>query len=194
MKVRGNLWAVAFLMGAISGCAVIRTQVRDLRDEFSIKAQNRCLAYQAWGRVTDVYCDVPCLTDFKCGFIAGFCDLAGGGRGCPPPLPPRRYWQAKYRGAVGTERAQAWFDGFRHGVLIAEQDGLANLSRIPTSVPVAPPPATGSYWPTTTPPPVGNEVFVPGPVPTEGEPAPEPAPAAVEPEVENLKSTSRSQK
>ena len=61
---------------------------------------------------------------FKAGFIAGYHNVAGGGNGCPPSLPPRKYWSWKYQTPEGQCKVNAWFEGYPHGARAAEEDGI----------------------------------------------------------------------
>ncbi|MFO1022267.1 MAG: hypothetical protein U0903_16475 [Planctomycetales bacterium] len=132
--------AVLSILMLLPGCITVYTRFRDLRDELQIKAHNKYLAHMAWGACKKMYADLPCRDDFERGFKTGYVDRASGLNGCPPALPPRRYWKAKNMGMGGADRTNTWFDGYRHGVAVAEQDGVADLSRITTSVPFGPPP------------------------------------------------------
>lgn len=129
---------VGISLTCCTGCTVIVTQLKDRRDDFAIHRTNRYIAHEAWAGVRECYEDLPCRVDFEKGFKRGYSDRASGLNGCPPALPPRRYWRAKLMGHEAIERANAWFDGYRHGVVVAEQDGNADLARVPTSVPPVP--------------------------------------------------------
>ena len=126
---------VGLVLICCTGCSVIVTQLKDRRDDFAIRRTNRHIASRAWSDVKVCYDDLPCRPDFEKGFKRGYSDRASGLNGCPPALPPRRYWRAKLMGHEAMSRANAWFDGYRHGVVVAEQDGNADLARVPTSVP-----------------------------------------------------------
>lgn len=133
------------MLGVLPGCVTVYTRMRDVRDELAIQAHNKYLANMAWKACHHVYDDLPCKEDFESGFKKGYLDRASGLNGCPPALPPRRYWKAKNMGMNGADRTNTWFDGYRHGVAVAEQDGVADLSRITTSVPWNPPPPTYEF-------------------------------------------------
>lgn len=127
-------WA-GLILTCCTGCSVIVTQLKDKRDDYAINRTNHYIAARAWSEVKHCYFDLPCRHDFECGFKRGYTDRASGLNGCPPALPPRKYWRAKLMGPEAMNRANAWFDGYRHGVVVAEQDGNADLARVPTSVP-----------------------------------------------------------
>lgn len=163
-------------MFMLPGCIATWTRVRDLRDELMIHHNNRRLARDAWNACRKVYRDLPWREDFEMGFKRGYTDRASGLNGCPPALPPRRYWTAKNMGMHGIERTNTWFDGYRHGVAVAEQDGVADLSRIPTSIPMGPPPpAVMDMAETITPTPASSPEEYLNPAAPQSEVAPPPA-------------------
>ena len=144
---RTLLCTLACVFLGSSGCEIIATQVRDCRDYIHYVSKNKKLARQAWLEVCQAYMGTDCYEDFEDGFKKGYADLAYGRDGCPPVMPPRKYWKVKYRGEIG--RVDAWFEGYRHGVAVAREDGFAGLSRIPTSVPPRPEPVIPHSAPTS---------------------------------------------
>ena len=70
---------------------------------------------------------------FMNGFLEGYHDMLQGGDGCLPVVPPKKYWGWRYQSAGGQSSISDWFDGYASGVQAAREDGLANVSRIPTS-------------------------------------------------------------
>lgn len=128
MKFRGFLIGI-LLLGCSSGCY----EVRDGFDECSIKCRNKIRARCAWWRTRSVYDDIGYRDDFESGFRDGYYDVASGGSGKAPTLPPRKYWKPHYQNQEGHMRTLAWFDGFAHGALAAEQDGAAQWNRIVTN-------------------------------------------------------------
>lgn len=123
-------WCVVLLALAgfsLTGCA-------DLQ-ELKINFRNRYLASEAWDALQETYGCMNYETDFGRGFRAGYYDVASGGNGCPPILPPERYWSARYMNTTGRARTEAWFSGFRYGAMVAEQDGVGIFIELPTSLP-----------------------------------------------------------
>jgi hypothetical protein len=83
---------------------------------------------------TDDYVHEPFTIDQERGFEEGFVDyLIAGGTGHPPPLPPRRYWKAKFQTPDGQLAVQQWFRGYEHGAAVAEASGLRSLVTLPAS-------------------------------------------------------------
>ena len=52
---------------------------------------------------------------FASGFEEAFVDVARGGSGAVPAIPPPRYWGVRNRSVAGNARAQSWFDGYAAG-------------------------------------------------------------------------------
>jgi hypothetical protein len=127
-------WLILALLGvvAVSGCA-------DLR-EYKINQRNKYLAKRAWDCNAPLYHEVEYPEDFARGFEKGYYDVACGGNGCTPALPPRRYWTVTYASPVGHRRTHAWFEGYKYGAAVAEQDGIGVYITVPTGHPAPPPP------------------------------------------------------
>ncbi|MDH3716619.1 MAG: hypothetical protein OES79_00735 [Planctomycetota bacterium] len=84
------------------------------------------LSAKSWRRTFSV--------DYARGFEDGFVDfLDAGGTGQPPPVPPRRYWRAKYQTADGQLAIQQWFSGYEDGVRAAQASGYRDFVVIPVS-------------------------------------------------------------
>lgn len=56
---------------------------------------------------------------YRAGFTKAFVDVANGGNGELPPVPPPQYWNAHFRSSKGQWRADRWFDGYRAGAAMA---------------------------------------------------------------------------
>lgn len=121
--------AVCTLAGA--GCV----QFQEYANENIIAARNKKMAEEAWRSVESAYpIEQPYRRHFKAGFIAGYYDVASGGDGCPPILPPKKYWAACYQSPAGHEKIRLWFNGFSEGVMVAKLDGVNQWTEIPISV------------------------------------------------------------
>lgn len=185
MKISKSLLGLSLVI-AMSGCSGLQ----DCFDEHCNSMHTGLTGMEAWARWSWCYNELVHPKDFASGFRAGYQDVLNGGSGCQPTLPPKTYWKACYRNAEGNCKVNAWFEGFSHGVLAANQDGAASYGSIPLS-PTAQanwetsqqPPAEYDWSGTTTPPaPMSSTTtdsdFAPLPV----EPAPA-APVAPEPPV-----------
>lgn len=152
----------------LTGCA---SGLRDGWDELAISRQNRRQADRAWEAAEPVYGHLRYEDDFEDGFKAGYVAVAEGRADSAPVLPDRKYWTAAYRSPAGHGQAHAWLDGYAHGALAADYDGIAHWNRIPMAAPVAP----ENVLPQHIPHPGG------GPIPAEPAGEPVPAPPATDP-------------
>ena len=53
--------------------------------------------------------------DFRSGFVQAYVDVALGGSGATPPIPPERYWKSCDRDPEGHCEAADWFAGYAAG-------------------------------------------------------------------------------
>ncbi|MDA7980959.1 MAG: hypothetical protein MPJ50_19570, partial [Pirellulales bacterium] len=121
-----------------AGCSAHRGIVdhvhySDGHDDFMVGWKNRIGAWQAWKCAKPNYLDHPQLKAFGDGFRAGYRDVASGGNGCPPPVPPRYYWNWKYQNPEGQAAVAAWFDGYPQGAVAADMEGVGNFRQIQVS-------------------------------------------------------------
>lgn len=119
--------AVASL--AATGC----TTCQDSFVELEMDLRNHVLSQQGWNEWSWCYEDLDYPWHFAKGFKAGYRNILEGGNGCQPTLPPRLYWKPCYQTPEGRGKINAWFDGFSHGALAAQQDGYGHLQQIPLS-------------------------------------------------------------
>jgi len=113
----------------LSGCA----SMQDGLVRHETKLRNKCRAQAAWNEWSWCYDDLDYPFHFAKGFKAGYRDILNGGKGCQPTFPPRCYHKSCYRNPEGRCKVNAWFDGFLHGVLAAQQDGAGAWNQIPIS-------------------------------------------------------------
>lgn len=118
--------AMVFLMGCHSMHRICTNCLTNVRDH--------CDAKVAWWDSRDIYADCErYLADFGDGFQAGYRNVAAGKNGCPPPMPPQKYYGVCYQNEAGKKKVIAWYNGWSHGVYAAECDGVRERSRIPTA-------------------------------------------------------------
>lgn len=91
----------------------------------AIKAANRALSEQDCGATS---------RDFRFGFQQAYIDIANGGSGALPAIPPPRYWAAPYRTTWGHNKARNWFTGYEAGASAAQCCMPADTLSVPTSV------------------------------------------------------------
>lgn len=117
-----------------TGCRAYLEQIvyNEYIDETFVSIQNFLRARKAWEAREACYEHEPLLYDFRAGFYRGYQDVAQGKDGCTPLFPPRHYWNWYNRNAEGYARIQAWFAGYPHGVIAAQEDGVGAFTKIPT--------------------------------------------------------------
>ena len=95
--------------------------------------KHKCEAQQAWNAWSWCYAELNHPFHFARGFKAAYRDVREGGKGCQPTLPPKCYWKSRYQSAEGRCKVNAWFEGYSHGALAAQQDGVGHWNEIPIS-------------------------------------------------------------
>jgi hypothetical protein len=136
------LVVAAALILSSSGCSALRgvrdyLHYNDMMDDFAVGWRNHVWANQAWNERKHIFVDEPQLFDFGEGFRAGYSAVASGGNGCPPPLPPRKYWNWKYSSPEGQAKTAAWFAGYPYGAAASEEDGAGLWREIQVSESIA---------------------------------------------------------
>jgi hypothetical protein len=121
-----------------SGCQVfvgVRDYVHynDLTNDFVTGYRNQVWARQSWHENKHCFADQPYLHDFSEGYRHGYREVASGGSGCPPALPPRCYWTWHYQTPEGQAKVAAWFSGYPHGAAAAERDKAGQWMQIQVS-------------------------------------------------------------
>ncbi len=126
---------------AASGCSAFRgvseyIQYNDDTNDYVIGLGNGIRSHLAWRARVHEFSDQPHLLTFGAGFRAGYKNVASGGNGCPPPVPPRKYWGWKYQTEKGQAKVSAWYSGFPYGAIAGEQKGVGNFRDIQVSYPI----------------------------------------------------------
>jgi len=123
-------------VGAASGPAGFineQVQYNETTDSLILGWRNSVWSNKAWIQQRHLFADHPYAHVIGKGFKAGYMDVAGGGEGCPPVLPPREYWSWRYQSPEGQAKTAAWFEGYPVGAAAAEKDGIANWDDIQTA-------------------------------------------------------------
>lgn len=136
MKSEVRLLALMlFSLFTFNGCHSICSHFAysDCLDRAFANCYARHRAAKAW-RDFSCHCvpDDPHIHYYKDGFLDGFTDVANGGKGCLPAIPPRRYWKSCYETAEGRLKICAYFQGYSAGVQAAFETGNARSTRFPT--------------------------------------------------------------
>lgn len=126
---------------ASSGCAIFQgvrdyVEYNDTMNDFVLGYRNSVWARQAWHERKWQHVGEPQFYSFGEGFRDGYASVASGGNGCPPPLPPRKYWSWKYQSPEGQAKVAAWFSGYPFGAKAAEEDGAGLFQQIQVSYPI----------------------------------------------------------
>lgn len=138
----GRLAVLLLLLAPGAGCTTLRglgDQIAYFHplNEVVAGVRARSHARQAWREHGAEFADQPHLDDFAEGFRAGYADVLRGEPGCPPPVPPRRYWRTKYENPAGREQVDAWYAGYPYGASSAEMNGEGLFRPIPARSQVA---------------------------------------------------------
>ena len=75
-------------------------------------------------------CDQPYAEDFEAGFCAGYQDVACGGDGYVPAMPPADYRSFEYQSPEGAQCVNAWFEGYPAGVAAARKDDVGTYHNV----------------------------------------------------------------
>jgi hypothetical protein len=129
MKRIQNISLLMLVTVSLTGCASLQSG----QDGFGTGLRHKCMAQQAWNEWSWCYDELDHPRHFAKGFKAGYRDVIQGGNGCQPTLPPKCYWKSCYQSAEGRCKVNSWFDGFSHGALAAQQDGVGDWTQIPIS-------------------------------------------------------------
>src|SRR5438034_764095 len=132
------LRCVLAVSALVAGCSPIANGVRTMivepleywatGDAVQSWVHDRRLAEAAWKEIVTENPEPSPSADYASGFKDGFADyLFEGGTGAPPPLPPRHYWNEKYRTQEGQQAIEDWFAGYHHGAAAAQTSGLRQV-------------------------------------------------------------------
>lgn len=144
MRTRGILLVLVMCV-ASAGCSnsdflIISLQNLTLLplerdDDICRKCRNRERADAAW-RLIAKGAKHEYSRDYADGFKAGYADyLTNGGNGDPPAVPPFCYRTVHYETAQGIEAINQWYEGWKHGALMAKASGQRELEVLPLSAP-----------------------------------------------------------
>jgi hypothetical protein len=135
------LLALLASVAAFSGCA----GVQDLHYE----ATNSARSEWAWVSTSKNPLVWVWPSDYGHGWKEGYFDVSMGGTGCPPSLPPNKYWSAGYQTCEGQEKAKAWYAGYQDGATAAEMRGAGRYHylRPQNACPIAECPANPNSGP-----------------------------------------------
>gem|GEM_PF-1778041 len=104
----------------------------DASESLVLGWRNHVWSKRAWYQQRHLFVSHAHVKDFGKGFQAGYNEVANGGDGCVPVLPPREYWSWRYQSPEGQGKTAAWFEGYPLGAAAADKDGIANWGHIQT--------------------------------------------------------------
>jgi len=114
----------------LSGCATCK--------ENRYEVVQSCHAEWAWRCVKPSRCEKdPYPRHFRTGWKAGYKNVALGGGGLLPPVPPQKYWSARFETAEGRKMISSWYCGYQMGAIQAEKRCEDSFHPVPTSCMVA---------------------------------------------------------
>jgi hypothetical protein len=127
MSIRRTLAAAAACF--VVGCA----DFRGFCDTQLLASRNAYMAQMAFNDRGVGLCEGrKHFKHFRKGFHSGYYSVASGEGGVAPLVPPDEYWASCYQDADGLEMINDWFAGFNEGAFAASQDGIGQLSELPT--------------------------------------------------------------
>jgi hypothetical protein len=104
-------WGAIALLLTLSGC----TALSDTKYELG----QRIRAKHAWEEFNSCQCE-SFTSDYACGWNAGYYDVATGGTGCSPVVPPKRYWKPPVFCEHDPSKRDDWYCGFANGAACAQ--------------------------------------------------------------------------
>lgn len=125
---KGLLAQLLLIVVLVAGCAPWSRGISSIED-FGTDYRDLVLGLTAYTRIHGNSTSRP----FKCGFVEGYHDVLAGGNGCPPPIPPKKYWLRYSRLANGQQQINEWFAGFEDGAAAAKSNGFDRSAQIPVS-------------------------------------------------------------
>jgi hypothetical protein len=122
----------------LAGCSVLtRTKSGECLEphEYSRHMDEACARDRAEKRalVALANCFPGTNSDFRQGFIQAYVDIALGGDGALPPVPPERYWRTCERDPEGYCEANQWFAGYSAGAQRALSSNWHAHNQVPAS-------------------------------------------------------------
>lgn len=144
ISARGVIFSwVGLIICFASLCGCQCKQCIDNQLAYCEPLDNACLSSHAWlsAHWAWQHHETMCVKDdphkryFKHGFVDGFYNVATGGAGCLPAIPPRKYWKSCYETPEGHLKVCAYFQGYSRGVQVAYESGKSRSTRLSSSLP-----------------------------------------------------------
>lgn len=113
-------------LSLMTGCNALQEELSANRNQAHILMR----AEAAWHGAFACYRGVENSRDFHEGFRDGYVAVANGGDGCVPTIAPQKFWGCCEGGHDTKCGTRAWFTGYAHGAIAAEQDGIAGVNQL----------------------------------------------------------------
>ena len=202
MRWKRVAWAGCLAPVIGGGCNIAYYTTHNLINEELVKHNQKSIEHEirsdaraAW---QEVRCEFPrrlFSSEFRDGFLDGYCDyLDRGGNAQPPAVPPLKYTRhKKYFTPEGHALIKDYYLGFQYGVDVAVATGQRQFLTVPVLLPEKDanppafnvvPPAPLIEWPAVPKTPGGSDAPVPktpggsdAPIKPQPQPAPKPQPS-----------------
>lgn len=123
-RSRGLALAVIAVLATSAGCVALR--------EYQCDAMTKLRAHSAYNSTA---CPPSCASvarHYERGWKQGYYDVAKGGEGCAPPLPPEQYFSFKYQCPKGEAAVHTWYRGYQDGAHAAFASGVQQFNYVPS--------------------------------------------------------------
>lgn len=123
IRMRSLIPTLPLIVCLIAGCASLEDQ--------HYRNINRMRAANAWWKAKSNLPKNCRDSDYARGWKDGYFDVATGGCGEAPAVPPPAYWSPRFQDSNGRCDVNQYFTGWQSGVICAEKDGRGNFHDIP---------------------------------------------------------------
>jgi hypothetical protein len=114
------------LLSTGSGCVALRESTSNCVTWMQARSAYRCAACPPDCRHAEKH--------YARGWRQGYIDVAQGGEGCAPPLPPDCYQSCVYQCSEGQAAIRSWYCGYQDGAQAAFACGVQQYNYIPSPV------------------------------------------------------------
>jgi hypothetical protein len=128
-KVVRGMFLVAFAVLTLSQTTGCRLNKLAFTDAWMLSYRDAVWSKRAFN-LNYGNCDQAYAADFEAGFRAGYQDIACGGDGYVPAMPPNEYRSFEYQSADGAQCVNAWFEGYPAGVKTARKEDVGTYHNV----------------------------------------------------------------
>ena len=120
---------LSLLASNLTGCRIYNS----FHNSF-VEGPVKCYRDRIWGeRAYNMrywQCRNPRRSDFRRGFIDGYCSVCEGNDGFVPAVPPQHYWSLEYQNKDGAQCVNTWFNAYPEGARVAKRDEAGAYNNI----------------------------------------------------------------